>query len=46
MKATEPRVPQERLKPSLRKFSGRHHDLIARYEMSISQMTKKVFLLS
>ena len=30
---------RERLESSLGKFFGRHHDLVDRYEISISQMT-------
>jgi len=31
---------------SLRKFYGRHHDLVDRYGISVSQMTTDVFHLS
>ena len=31
---------------SLRKFYGRHHDLVDRYEKSVSQMTTNMFHLS
>ena len=41
--ATEPRV---KLKSSLRKFYGRHHDMVDRYGISVSQMTKDMFHLS
>jgi hypothetical protein len=34
-----------KLKSSLRKFYGRHHDLDARYEISVSQMATDVFHL-
>ena len=34
--ATEPKVPSW---SSLRKFNGRHHDVVDRYGMSVSQMT-------
>jgi hypothetical protein len=33
-------------KSSLRKFYGRHHDLIDRYGISVSQVTKNMFQLS
>jgi hypothetical protein len=32
-----------KLKPSLPKFYGRHHDLVDRYGISVSQMTTDVF---
>ena len=32
--------------PWFRKFFGRHHDFVDRYEISISQMTKDIFPLS
>jgi hypothetical protein len=35
-----------KLKSSLRKFYGRHHDLLDRYEISVSQMTTHMFHLS
>jgi hypothetical protein len=35
-----------KLKSSLRMFYGRHHDLIDRYGISVSQMTTDVFHLS
>jgi len=35
-----------KLKSSLRKFYGRHHDLIDRYGISVSQVTKDMFHLS
>jgi len=35
-----------KLKSSLRKFYGRHHDLIERYEISVSQMTTGMCHLS
>jgi hypothetical protein len=35
-----------KLKSSLRKFYGRHHDLIDRYGISVSQMTKHMFHIS
>jgi hypothetical protein len=31
---------------SLRKFYGRHHDLVDRYNVSVSQMTTDMFHLS
>jgi hypothetical protein len=34
------------LKSSLRKFYGRHHDLVDRYGISVSQMTTDTFHLS
>jgi hypothetical protein len=34
-----------RLKSSLQNIYGRHHNLVYRYEISISQMTKDLFLL-
>ena len=37
---------RERLESSLRKFFGRYHDLVDRYEISISQMTMDIFRLS
>ena len=33
-------------KSSLRKFNGRHHDLVYRYGISVSQMKKDMFHLS
>jgi hypothetical protein len=47
--ATEPRVHRAivvKLKSSLRKFYGRHHDLVDRYGISMSQMTTDMFYLS
>jgi hypothetical protein len=35
-----------RLKSSLRKFYGRHHDLVDRYGISVSQMTTDLFQMS
>jgi hypothetical protein len=35
-----------KLKSSLRKFYGRHHDLVNRYGTSVSQMTTAMFHLS
>jgi hypothetical protein len=35
-----------KLKSSLRTFYGRHHDLVDRYGISVSQMTTDVFHLS
>jgi hypothetical protein len=35
-----------KLKPSFRKFYGRHHDLIDRYGIYMSQITTDLFLLS
>ena len=35
-----------KLKSSLRKFYGRHHDLVGRYGISVSQMTTDMFQLS
>ena len=35
-----------KLKLSLRKFYGRHHDLLKCYGISVSQMTKDMFQLS
>ena len=35
-----------KLKSSLRKFCGRHHDLVDRYRISASQMTTDMFHLS
>jgi len=35
-----------RLKSSLRKLHGRHHDLVDRYRISVSQMTTEMFQLS
>jgi len=35
-----------KLKSSLRKFYGRHHDLVDRYGISVSQMTSDMFHLS
>ncbi len=34
------------LKSSLRKFYGRHHDLVERYGVSVSEMTTDMFHLS
>jgi hypothetical protein len=36
----------DKLKSSLRKFYGRHHDLVDRYGKSVSQMTINMFHLS
>jgi hypothetical protein len=35
-----------RLKSSLRKFDGRHHDFVNRYRTSVSQMIMDMFPLS
>ena len=35
-----------KLKSLLRKFYGRHHDLVDRYEISLSQMTTDIFHLT
>ena len=35
-----------RLKSSLRKFYGGHHDFVNRYGIAVSQMTRDVFCLS
>jgi len=35
-----------KLKSSLRKFYGRHNDLVDRYGISVSQMTTDMFHLS
>ena len=35
-----------KLKSSLRKFYGRHHDLVDRYDISVSQMITDMFHLS
>jgi hypothetical protein len=35
-----------KLKSSLRKFYGHHHDLVDRYGISVSQMTTNMFHLS
>jgi hypothetical protein len=35
-----------KLKSSLRKFCGRHHDLVDHYGISVSQMTTDMFHLS
>ena len=35
-----------RLKSSLRKFYSRHHNLVDRYEISISQMTMNLLLIT
>ena len=37
---------RERIESSPRKFFGRHHDLVDRYEISISQMTMDIIRLS
>jgi len=34
------------LKSSIRTFYGRHHDLVDRYGISVSQMTTDIFHLS
>jgi hypothetical protein len=34
------------LKSSRRKFYGRHHDLVDRYEIVVSQMTTDMFHMS
>ena len=44
--ATLPRVLLVKLKSSLRPFYGRHHDLVNRYGVSVSQMTTDIFHLS
>ena len=44
--ATEPRVPLVKLKSSIRKFYGRHHDFVDRYGISVSQMSTDMFHLS
>jgi hypothetical protein len=36
----------DKLKSSLRKFYGRHHDLVDRYEIYVSQMTTDMIHLS
>ena len=35
-----------KLKSSLRKFFGRHHELVDRYGITVSQMTSDMFLTS
>ena len=35
-----------KLKSSLRKFSGRHHELVDRYGITVSQMISDMFLTS
>ena len=45
-KLLEQVFPKERLKSSFRKFFGRQHDLVDRYEIPISQMTMDIFPLS
>jgi len=35
-----------KLKSSFRKFYGRHHDMVDRYVISVSQMTTDMFHLS
>ena len=37
---------KERLQSSLRKFFGRHHDLVEGYEISVKQKTMDIFPLS
>ena len=37
---------EERLKSSLRKFYGRHHELVDCYDISISQLATDIFQLS
>ena len=32
-----------RLKAALKKFYGRHHDIIDRFDVSVSQMTRDMF---
>ena len=46
MEATEPRIRSayDEVIPS--KIYGRHHDLVNRYEISVSQMTTYMFRLS
>ena len=39
------RFPLVKLKSSLRKFYGRHHDMVDRYGISVSQMTTDMFHL-
>jgi hypothetical protein len=44
--ATEPRVPFGKVEVKTSKFYGRHHDLVDRYGISVSQMTTDMFHLS
>ena len=44
--ANETKILLVKLKSSLRTFYGRHHDLVDRYEISVSQMTTDMFNLS
>ena len=44
--ATEPSFLLVKLKSSHRKFYGRHHDLVDRYGIPVSQLTTDMFDLS
>jgi hypothetical protein len=44
--ATETRFTRVTLKSSLRRFNGRHHDLVDRYGMSVQKVAKDIFGLS
>jgi hypothetical protein len=44
--ATEPRVPSGYVEVIMSKFYGRHHDLVNRWGISVSQMTMDMFRLS
>ena len=44
--ATESRFPLVKLKSSLRKFYGGHHDLVGRYGILVSEMTTDMLHLS
>jgi hypothetical protein len=44
--ATEPRVPFGKAEVIISKFNGRHHDLVDRYGISVSQMITDMFHLS
>ena len=45
-KAAEPRGSQGKIRVITPEFRGRNHDLVYRYEISISQLTMDIFTLS
>jgi hypothetical protein len=46
MEAIEPRVPFGKVEVITSKIYGRHHDLVDRYGISVSQMTTDMFHMS
>ena len=44
--ATETRFTSGYVEASLRRFHGRHHDLVDRYGMSVQKVAKDIFGLS